>query len=123
MSKEIHETVTKLLKRNGKSKKELADFLNLHQGSISRVLKNEAITIDKLKSIASFLEIDLFDLLFQIYPPENKKVPYSVNNNTAHIIGEPEYKDLQCILFEIKEHLNEINKKISSFEKNLSDPS
>jgi DNA-binding Xre family transcriptional regulator len=55
--------IDRLLKEKKKSKRELANFLDIKENSISRTLRNPNISISKLEKIAEFLEIDVSDLL------------------------------------------------------------
>ncbi|MDR2125658.1 MAG: helix-turn-helix domain-containing protein [Prevotellaceae bacterium] len=55
--------IDKLLKEKKKTKRELADLLNITENSISRTLKNPNISIRKLEKIANFLEIELSDII------------------------------------------------------------
>jgi len=55
--------IEKYLKKQGKTKRDLAKFLDIKENSINRTLRNPNLTIKKLGLIAEFLEVDINDLL------------------------------------------------------------
>jgi transcriptional regulator with XRE-family HTH domain len=60
--------ITQLLKEKGKSKRELAVYLGIHENGINRVIGNQKIKKDRLEAIAAFLGMDSWELLHKIYP-------------------------------------------------------
>jgi len=61
------DSITKLLKEKGKTKRELAVFLGIHENGINRLLGNPNIGLKRLEQIADFLEMDISILLKMIY--------------------------------------------------------
>ena len=61
--------IERILKENGKTKRELAKRLNISENSINRTINNPNISILKLGIIADFLEVEVNDLL-----PKNDSV-------------------------------------------------
>jgi hypothetical protein len=54
------------LREQGKSKRSLSQFLNIHENGINRVLGSPTVGIDKLKLIAEFLDMEFLDLLTKL---------------------------------------------------------
>jgi transcriptional regulator with XRE-family HTH domain len=67
MSEIQKNNITKLLKENGKSKRELAAFLDIHENGINRLLGNPNISKLRLEQIADFLKVDITVLLKNVY--------------------------------------------------------
>jgi transcriptional regulator with XRE-family HTH domain len=65
------DSITKLLKEKGKTKRELAIFLRIHENGINRLLGNPNIGLKRLEQIADFLEMDISILLKMIYSIKN----------------------------------------------------
>lgn len=63
MSESQKDIIERLLKQKRKSKRDLANFLEISENSISRTLKNPKISLDKLYKIAEFLDVDIRDLI------------------------------------------------------------
>lgn len=53
----------KILKAKGKSKADLARFLEIDPNNVNRTIRNESITLSKIESICSFLGISVIDAL------------------------------------------------------------
>lgn len=53
----------KILAVKGKTKAELARFLEIEPRNINRIIKNDRIDFSKVESICSFLEISIIDAL------------------------------------------------------------
>jgi transcriptional regulator with XRE-family HTH domain len=66
--------ISRLLKANGKTKRELASFLNIHENGINRLIANKKISMERLGQIAAFLNMDVKALFDRIYPqPEGEE--------------------------------------------------
>jgi transcriptional regulator with XRE-family HTH domain len=65
--------ISRLLKVNGKTKRELAAYLNIHENGINRLIGNKKISMERLDQIASFLNMNVKVLFDKIYPqPEQE---------------------------------------------------
>ena len=53
----------KILKTKGKSKADLARFLDIDPSNVNRTIKNDNITLSKIENICSFLDISLIDAM------------------------------------------------------------
>lgn len=53
----------KILKAKGKSKADLARFLEIDPNNVNRTIRNESISLSKIESICSFLGISVIDAL------------------------------------------------------------
>jgi|GEM_PF-2166434 DNA-binding helix-turn-helix protein len=53
----------KILKAKGKSKADLARFLDIDPSNVNRTIKNDNITLSKIENICSFLDISLIDAM------------------------------------------------------------
>ncbi|MDR1526902.1 MAG: helix-turn-helix domain-containing protein [Dysgonamonadaceae bacterium] len=65
--------ISRLLKENGKTKRELAVFLNIHENGINRLIGNNKISMERLDQIAQFLNMNIKVLFDKIYPQESKE--------------------------------------------------
>jgi transcriptional regulator with XRE-family HTH domain len=54
--------IQELLKEKGKSQGDLARYLHMRADSLSIALKKEALNVEKLSRVASFLEVPIQDL-------------------------------------------------------------
>ena len=61
-------TISRLLKEKGKTKRELAAFLNIHENGINRLISNKKISMERLEQIARFLDMSMKVLFDKIYP-------------------------------------------------------
>jgi DNA-binding Xre family transcriptional regulator len=75
MSELQKNNITKLLKEKGKSKRELAHFLEIHENGINRMLSNPDIRLKRLEQIAKFLDIDVSILIKVVYSSKPRAVP------------------------------------------------
>jgi transcriptional regulator with XRE-family HTH domain len=75
MSEIQKNNITKLLKGKGKTKRELAAFLDIHENGINRLLGNPNISKLRLEQIADFLQIDISVLLKTVYLFEHEANP------------------------------------------------
>ena len=53
----------KILKTKGKTKADLARFLEIQANNVNRVILNENITLSKIETICKFLDISVIDAL------------------------------------------------------------
>ena len=60
--------ISRLLKENGKTKRELAAFLDIHENGINRLIGNNKISMERLEQIARFLNMNVKALFDKIYP-------------------------------------------------------
>ena len=60
--------ISRLLKEKGKTKRELAAFLDIHENGINRLIGNNKISMERLEQIARFLDMNLKALFDKIYP-------------------------------------------------------
>ncbi|GHT74492.1 hypothetical protein AGMMS50262_07560 [Bacteroidia bacterium] len=106
MSENQKNSLEKLLKKNGKSKRELATFLDVHENGINRILSNRNISLKRLEEIAGFLELDIAIMLKTIYPAElGESKSYRVAEYDRHDNND----DLLVSLFKIIENQKIIN--------------
>ena len=61
-------TISHLLKERGKTKRELAAFLDIHENGINRLIGNNKISMERLEQIARFLDMNLKVLFDKVYP-------------------------------------------------------
>jgi DNA-binding Xre family transcriptional regulator len=73
---------TQLLKEKGKSKRELANFLEIHENGINRMLSNPDIRLKRLEKIADFLDIDVSILIKIVYSSKHEAIPYATEMDT-----------------------------------------
>ena len=64
--------ISRLLKERGKTKRELAAFLDIHENGINRLIGNNKISMERLEQIAQFLDINLKVLFDKIYPQSSE---------------------------------------------------
>jgi transcriptional regulator with XRE-family HTH domain len=76
--------ISRLLKVNGKTKRELAAYLDIHENGINRLIGNKKISMERLDQIASFLNMNVKVLFDKIYPqPELEEiVPEKLRDGT-----------------------------------------
>jgi len=60
--------ISRLLKEKGKTKRELAAFLDIHENGINRLIGNNKISMERLEQIARFLDMNVKVLFDKIYP-------------------------------------------------------
>jgi DNA-binding Xre family transcriptional regulator len=72
MSEIQKNNITQLLREKGKSKRELANFLEIHENGINRMLSNPDIRLKRLEQIADFLEVDVSILIKIVCSSKNK---------------------------------------------------
>ena len=60
--------ISRLLKENGKTKRELAAFLDIHENGINRLIGNNKISMERLEQISRFLDMNVKTLFNKIYP-------------------------------------------------------
>jgi transcriptional regulator with XRE-family HTH domain len=68
MSETQKNTISKLLKERGRTKRELATFLDIHENGINRLIGNSKISMERLEQIARFLDMNMKTLFDKIYP-------------------------------------------------------
>jgi len=84
--------ISRLLKEKGKTKRELAAFLDIHENGINRLIGNNKISMERLEQIARFLDMNVKALFDKIYPQpsesseENLKVRDKDCSETEEII-------------------------------------
>jgi transcriptional regulator with XRE-family HTH domain len=66
--------ISQLLKESGKSKRDLANFLKIHENGINRILANSNIRLGRLEQIAEFLNIDVSVLIKLVCSSKSKAV-------------------------------------------------
>ena len=60
--------ISRLLKERGRTKRELAAFLDIHENGINRLIGNNKISMERLEQIARFLNMNVKVLFDKIYP-------------------------------------------------------
>ena len=83
--------ISRLLKEKGKTKRELAAFLDIHENGINRLIGNNKISMERLEQIARFLDMNLKALFDKVYPQSESvdgilKVRDKPYNETEEII-------------------------------------
>ena len=77
--------ISRLLKEKGKTKRELAAFLDIHENGINRLIGNNKISMERLEQIACFLEMNVKALFNKIYPqPSESAEEISVVRDSAY---------------------------------------
>jgi transcriptional regulator with XRE-family HTH domain len=66
--------ISRLLKVNGKTKRELAAYLGIHENGINRLIGNKKISMERLEQIAAFLGMTTKVLFDKIYPQPDQDV-------------------------------------------------
>jgi transcriptional regulator with XRE-family HTH domain len=105
--------IERILKEQKKTKRELANFLNIKENSINRTLKNPNISISKLEKIAKFLDIDMRELLFEKSAIEESKDEFKSTDLKE--------KENQITIGNLSEALNRSTKTIESLVKIIAD--
>jgi transcriptional regulator with XRE-family HTH domain len=113
MSDSQKNIIERILKEQKKTKRELANFLNIKENSINRTLKNPNISISKLKKIAGFLDIDMRELLFERSEVEESKGEFKN--------ADLKEKENQVTIGNLSEALNRSTKTIESLVKIIAD--
>ena len=106
MSESQKTNIENLLKKQGKTKRELAKRLNIKENSINRTLRNPNLTIKKLGIIAGFLEVDINDLL-------QKKETVQDSGGEYQKTGTTEASNQMSIIY-LSEALNRNSKTIDN---------
>jgi DNA-binding Xre family transcriptional regulator len=85
------------LKESGKSKRDLANFLKIHENGVNRVLANSNIRLKRLEQIAEFLNIDISVLIKFVCSSKSKVVSPDTEldamKNTNGLIHEESHND------------------------------
>jgi len=109
MSDSQKNIVEKYLKEQKKTKRDLANFLEIKENSINRTLQNPNISIRKLEKIAEFFGIDMQELLFDKYVGDVSKNEFKSIN--------PQEKENQMTINNLSEALNRSSKTIENLVK------
>jgi transcriptional regulator with XRE-family HTH domain len=106
--------IEKFLKEKGKTKRELAKFLNIKENSINRTLKNPGIALSKLMKIANFVDVDIIELF-----PKKNTIQESKGEDYQFI----NYSDTtnQLTISNLSEALNQSCKTIENLVRIISD--
>ncbi|MCL1937770.1 MAG: helix-turn-helix domain-containing protein [Candidatus Azobacteroides sp.] len=107
------DNIIKLLKEKGKSKRELAAHLGIHENGINRLLDNPNIGVKRLEQIADFLNTDISVFLKTIYAFKNDdNAPNELSDDRVGDYEHPD--DFMVKLLEIikgQKEISEIERK------------
>jgi transcriptional regulator with XRE-family HTH domain len=92
--------ISRLLKENGKTKRELAAFLDIHENGINRLIGNNKISMERLDQIASFLNMNAKVLFDKIYPHVAVQEPAS---DVQIRVKDKSYSDAEEIILLLSE--------------------
>ena len=93
--------ISRLLKEKGKTKRELAAFLDIHENGINRLIGNNKISMERLEQIARFLDMNLKTLFNKIYP--QPAVEHLELGEEAPIVKDNAYSDTEEIILLLSE--------------------
>jgi len=113
MSDSQKNIIERILKERRKTKRELANFLEIKENSINRTLKNPNISIRKLEKIAEFLGVEIQELLYDKHLGEDSKNEFKGANMKG--------KENQMTINSLSEALNRSSKTIESLVKIIAD--
>jgi transcriptional regulator with XRE-family HTH domain len=119
MSEKQKDIISKLLRQQGKSKRELAKFLDIHENGINRVLGSSTLGLDKLQQIANFLKLDIKDLFNKIYALSVDDDTENVENK-QRIVSDHSLDTTEEIIVLLSEVVQG-QKKIAALETQNSD--
>jgi transcriptional regulator with XRE-family HTH domain len=105
-------TIARLLKEKGKTKRELAAFLNIHENGINRIISNKKLNMERLEQIARFLNMNIKTLVDKIYPPTLE----ASSAEWASSVKDQNYSDTETIILLLSEIIKE-QKAIKEIEE------
>jgi DNA-binding Xre family transcriptional regulator len=88
MSEIQKNNVFQLLKDKGKSKRDLANFLQIHENGINRMLTNPNIRLGRIEQIAYFLGVDISILIKVICSSKSKIILSEVGSEVAESMND-----------------------------------
>ncbi|MDR0540633.1 MAG: helix-turn-helix domain-containing protein [Dysgonamonadaceae bacterium] len=91
--------ISRLLKENGKTKRELAAFLDIHENGINRLIGNNKISMERLEQISQFLNMNIKVLFDKIYPQASKELA----ENAPVRVRDNAYSDTEEIILLLSE--------------------
>jgi transcriptional regulator with XRE-family HTH domain len=103
MSDTQKNTISKLLKEKGKTKRELAVFLDIHENGINRLIGNSKISMERLEQIAHFLDMDMKVLFDKIYPKPKFESPEDNSDSDLLNVRDKSYGDVEEIILLLAE--------------------
>jgi transcriptional regulator with XRE-family HTH domain len=107
MSEAQKNIIERILKEQKKTKRDLANFLNIKENSINRTLRNPNISISKLEKIAQFLNIGVHELLSDRNAVEESKDEFKTADS----------KEDQVTIGTLSEALNRSTKTVDNLVK------
>lgn len=122
MSEIQKNNITRLLKQKRKTKRELAEYLSMHENGMNRLLGNRNISMKKLERIATFLEMDINELIKQLYAEEEETKKENENGEEGVAkVNEPEpSQELILLLSDVIKGQKQIQETLERNEKMLS---
>jgi transcriptional regulator with XRE-family HTH domain len=97
------------LKAQKKTKRELAEFLDIKENSINRTLKSPNLSIRKLRKMAEFFDVEIHDLLANKTIAEESKNEFKSANLQE--------KESQAAISNLSEAMNRSTKVIDNLVK------
>jgi transcriptional regulator with XRE-family HTH domain len=95
--------ISKLLKANGKTKRELAVYLDIHENGINRLIGNSKISMERLEQIARFLDMDMKVLFDKIYPKPVIELENENDDPEQLRVRDSSYGDIEEIILLLAE--------------------
>ncbi|GHT03529.1 hypothetical protein FACS189440_12570 [Bacteroidia bacterium] len=120
MSDTQKNTISKLLKEKGKTKRELAVFLDIHENGINRLIGNSKISMERLEQIAHFLDMDMKILFDKIYPKPKFESPEDDSDSDQLHVRDKSYGDVEEIILLLAEIIRG-QKRIKELEEKNSE--
>jgi transcriptional regulator with XRE-family HTH domain len=120
MSDTQKNTISKLLKEKGKTKRELAVFLDIHENGINRLIGNSKISMERLEQIAHFLDMDMKVLFDKIYPKPKFELPEDNSDSDQLNVRDKSYGEVEEIILLLAEVIRG-QKRIKEIEEKNSE--
>ena len=102
--------ISRLLKEKGKTKRELAAFLDIHENGINRLIGNNKISMERLEQIARFLDMNVKVLFDRIYPQITE------SSEEIPMVRDKSYSETEEIILLLSEIVKE-QKTIKAIEE------
>jgi transcriptional regulator with XRE-family HTH domain len=112
--------ISQLLKEKGKSKRELAAFLDIHENGINRLIGNRKISMERLEQIAQFLEMNMKVLFDKVYPKSESELLLQEAKLGNLRVEDKTYDDVEEIILLLSEVIKG-QKKITDLEEQNSE--
>jgi transcriptional regulator with XRE-family HTH domain len=93
MSEIQKNNISRLLKESGKSKRDLANFLQIHENGMNRILANSNIRLKRLEQIAEFLNIDVSVLIKLVCSSKSKTVSTETESDATENTNDLIYEE------------------------------